>query len=326
MQKSTKIALIIACIAVLLGIIFRILSGYYSQQTSKTPNFDNSTTNFARVTWAGEPISVPTDLPVYQGGITRPPLQQFIEPLLATGDFTRNPYTSTIFHSQIGTLQLVESDHLLAFTRTKDAPREDNFGRIPRGSFEENQAKAAALAFLSDALGMKTDGLELTSARYYQSDENPNQVEPSLANFVQLTFSPKLNNIPVVTALAGTETVRAAVDRSYQVLMIKVDPQEVTTTSSARYPTFSMEEAIANINKNQAFIGNASWESGGGIALEQIQSATLTDGRLEYYIPQDSQTLVPYYRLWGTALDAAGKNILVDILTPAVNQNANPIE
>lgn len=326
MKKSTKIALIILCVATLLGIIFRILSGYYSQQASKIPNFDNSTTNFARVTWTGEPISVPTDLPVYQGGITRPPLQQFVEPLLAAGDFTQNPYTSTIFHSKTGTLQIVESDHLLAFTRAQNAPSEDSFGRTSRGDFEESQAKAAALAFLSDALGIQADGLELTSARFYQSDENPDQVEPSLASFVQLTFSPKLNGIPVVTALAGTETVRAAVDRNYQVLMIKVDPQEVTTSSSTRYPTFSMEEAIANINKNQAFIGNASWETSGGIALEQIRSATLTNGRLEYYIPQNSQTLVPYYRLWGTAVDATGKNIIVDILTPAVDQDAKPIE
>lgn len=324
MTKNVRLFLIIASVALLIGVSIRMLLPYFVPQASKTPNFDNSKTNFSRVNFSGQVPQMPEALPIFDATITQLPLDQFANAILASGQFTQNPYTNFIYHSDEGTLQVLQSDGIISYTQTaKPNPDDDSRSKGIQG----DTAVAAAQSFFTDVFMLPIDELEVNEIHYFLSDEDPEPVDADIARRALITFNHTFNGVPVVTNFVGKESARAVVSDKYEVLSIKFSPLEITGTQAGRYPTYSIEEAVEQINNNKAFVANAINQEFGQLDLSTVTQATLGGVQLEYFASQlGPQQLVPYYRFWGTATNRQGQKFDIEILTPAINQDAEPIE
>ncbi len=324
MTKRVRLFLIIAVVALGIGILIRIALLYFVPQTSTTQNFDQSKTNFSRISFTGIPPEVPPTLAALSVTISPLPLNQFSDAILASGKFTQNPYTDFIYHSEEGTLQVLREEHIISYTKTSAGEVDEDFRS---NGIQQDTAVAAATAFFEDVFLLPIDQLVVSNVHYFLSDEDPEPIGPDLARMAIITFDHTFDGIPVVTNFVGNESARAVVSDEYEVLSIKFNPLEITTTQRVNYPTYSVEQAMKRINDNNAFVANAVNLDFGRVDLSEVSQATLKGAQLEYFANSfGEQELVPYYRFWGTATNKRGQNFDIEILTPAINKDAQPIE
>ncbi len=324
MTKRVRLFLIIAVIALVLGVAIRIALRYFVPQTSTSQNFDQSKTRFSRISFAGIPPEVPPSLPALSVTISPLPLDQFSDAILASGKFTQNPYTDFIYHSEEGTLQILREEHIISYTRTSAGEVDEDFRS---NGIQRDTAVAAATAFFEDVFLLPIDQLAVSNVHYFLSDEDPEPIEPDQARMAIITFDHTFDGIPVVTNFVGNESARAVVSDDYEVLSIKFNPLEITSTQRVNYPTYTVEQAMKQINNNNAFVANAVNLDFGRVDLSEVSQATLNGAQLEYFANTfGAQELEPYYRFWGTATNKRGQNFEIEILTPAINKEAQPIE
>lgn len=322
MKRTTKYFLLAAMGMVLLGVLFRWLSGMVNR-TSSSPNFDETKTSFSRVIYAGQQPDRPDTLPIHQATITNSALDTYVSAITASGGWQRSPEDTHTYYSEDALLQIVPEEHSITYAYTGYSEADLYQDEVPAKGISRQQAEAASRAFFTEVFHLPVDALSVTSMRFFSSDEMHDEVSPEVARYVIIRYDHNIDGVPLVRAHAGNSVARAVVDQDNRIRVLTFQPIEVKSTGSEWFNSFTVEEAMSNINRNNAFIANANSDVLEPIDLSKITNATLTSGRIEYFAPQPgAQELIPYYRFSGTATNNRGVELSVDIMTPAANRNS----
>lgn len=321
MSKSTKLFIGGLCALLLLGILFRLLSDRLSNTNSSTPNFNNTTSTFRRVRFVGESPIVPSTLSQIQAIVTLPPLDQFLAVALEKTELTQSRYNPNYYTSSAETIQVNTNEHLISYG-IYDIPDPSDEESTPPIGIDPAQAEATALQAVSSMFGIPSELLSLDSMLFFESDETNASVEAEDALMVIVLLNYTIEDIPLITNFEGNSTARVVMNSEYEPSVIELRPVQASVSSSVPYPTLTVDEAIAQINQNNGFVGNVLGQESRPVDLSTITSATLTSATIEYFTTLtdgSAQTLLPHYRFVGTATNAEGQNFAIDILTPAIN-------
>lgn len=326
MRKSTKIFIGILVGLVILGILFRILASRQASNNTSGTNFDSSTTKFNRVVYTGRPFSPPVVLHDYLATFQIDSLDPYVQKAVSGGNFSPNPHYDFLYSSDTAQLDINTAEGVITYSTRYPTSVIDDGQTQPVGMTEEKAATNASRA-LESIFGVSADQMKITQMLFAKSDESAQYVDPEDASVAIVLFDYTLDDIPVINNFVGHSAARVILNSAYEVQSIELRPLRLSSTRQHEYSPLSVAEAIAQINQNNGFVANAISKDVTQVDLKNITSANLDAVQLEYFMLQgggDNQPLIPYYRFSGTATNSRGQQFVVDILTPAIDQN-NPL-
>ncbi len=324
MKKNTFIFIVILVVLLFLGIIFRLIVNTISPPTSSQPNFDNSKSSFSRVVFIGQKPNTQIDPVKVRAKIIKEPLDKLINNFVEKYELTAIPDNPDIYTS--------ESNNTILFifpeeNRMKFSDGESNYewvSEIMPGADEENLKKIAD-NLNTELLGELNNLLELTSIQHFEHMEIRQTTSAGNARLSNLNYNYTINSTPIIFTSTGNNSVSYTITSEESVKSIELTPLNIDVLNEEVLEPISIDEAIININNNNAFVANASG-SVGQIMLQEITSAMLNSVSVEYPTQLSAEIeheLVPHYRFRGVAKNRVGQEFEIDILTPAGKMRSN---
>jgi hypothetical protein len=311
-SKWVLICLALIVVGYLITMILRVLT----PQATKLPaselqvtNLQDTVTSFNNISYEGDQPTLPTEFEIKRAALSRIDAALHGE-LVKAFELTQKPGTE-IFEGP--TYHLSQSDPQAWVLSINGGVPIPIVVDVPR-------AVQVAVDFAGENLPQLSATPYQSAFEYFFADfihlDDSTQAE---ANMVSIPFATTVGPYPVFLENQDVFPVIYFVSSRYQVEKVVFNPLQLqlgeTTMSS---PPLSIEEAIENINNDKGAIIRAGQQKFGELNLTEITEAKLTKVSVEYRVDQELGLAYPFYRFSGTAENAAGFELDVDIVTPAV--------
>lgn len=309
----TKKLIIIIIVIGMVGVLLNILNSRINRNMDNLGliknNFDQSQSNFGKVSYSGKEIILPENL-------TQVKIQQYLSPN-PTEELAKKLNISPVegeqdfWTSETWNMVYDKNDHLILLSS------------IGPSNTSLTLDKATSILKAKQWL----EKLDLDS----NMEVNPNSIEyfvgeyqlkpssESAASFVQMQFGPKVNDFPLYIGQNQQLPILIMLDSAYNLLKVVIYPQQIVEIApTTELPTLTIDQVVENISQNNmaSIIGYDGIPS--EYDLTQVKRLDLTSGSVEYRLQGDGQIALPYYRFEGKATLADQKVVEVDVISPAI--------
>jgi len=301
-----------AAILLVVGIIFRMINPTQAPvQESLIANYNGSTSTISGLTYTGAQPPIPSRLPTATGALETESPQVVIDRF--STNFNLQPFEDLddYFVGPQHNLTIAR-DHRIYSLKFSDR-------RPPENIIDLTQAVAVANTFVRDFFDTNiTPSLLPNSTIFYADAEEYDVVSPEEATLVTLMYGYTVADFPIVVGHDSLVTMSVQIDSNYQVAGIDYVPQRISASPSRTFDTLTVYQALENINQGRGSISYSSAETIPYPELATIVSGELNDSSIEYRFDAETNTIVPYYRFFGTVFNAQSESSYVTIITPAI--------
>jgi len=310
----TKLVLVTCGILIGIAVLFRLI-----RPQSITPpaqpemvwqnNFDGSKTNFNRVTFTGTGPEVSTQLPVIYVSQVKTSTSAFAQQLVES--FQLQLIEEGFWGNDDYSLNASAESECLTLSRSEPT--------IPTQTLSQTAATQVATQLLDHLFGQSTLAMIPAYTQFLRGEYHLSTAPPSLADYIELTFAPTISGLPVLNSLTVNPTARIMINSNNEVQKLEICPFLPSFSPKSELPTISVNEAVKNINHNQALVLQAIGLSDPLVDITTVESGTLDRVNIEYRTSPDGSEAMPYYRFTGQLINNTGIEMLVEVLTPAVS-------
>ena len=306
----------LAAIAIVLATLLRI----FTPQTVEVPqspftqtNINNTSTVFTGVRYTGPAFTPPGQLTVARASLNEEAFTEIVstlvtslalEPVETEPNTWQNPAYYLFLEEYDNRYILVNQS--LSFVEPENHVNLTQAATTAEEFFTTHFPNIAAKPQLSEVVYS-------TAVGHYDTVESPAE-----ADVVQIPFAYTLDNLPIFYANRSEYPFILYVTGDNKVGKVFFYPQSLRYTSLSKNDTLTIDQAIANINRNQGAIVSFTQDEGSENVLAEIKSAKLTNVTMEYRLDPDSNILYPFYRFSGTAQNATNVTLAIELITPAV--------
>jgi len=142
------------------------------------------------------------------------------------------------------------------------------------------------------------------------------------ANTIFLPYAFQHQGVSILTHEAIPNGAYVYVDSANRIVKAELDLINIDyTADETQYPLLSIDEAIENINNDNAVLytyDDYSGELKNSGSISVLHDVQLTDIGLNYLMNEAQDLATPTYYFMGTAKDTYGDTIDVEIITPAI--------
>lgn len=302
-----------AVIVIIISMIIRTLtpSAVKIPQTEFiSTNTDGSTTHFKNIIFTGKTIEPPRELPVAIGS-------QVVE----NDNFFINRLTNNY---QLKTLEGAENiwsgpDYSLSkSTATNQFILSKNSFPPYRNDLELARTLKAASNYLQTTFPEITVYPQSSWVKFFKAGPHLEETDPNNSGIIEIPFSFQIEGLPVFFEHYEDFPFKVMINADYQLQKLTFQPVVATFEVVSTNQTISLEEALININNNQASIVSAYEPISGIFKLEDIESGKLTSVTIEYRLDNQTNYAYPFYKFAGLLINDNQQEITAEIITPAI--------
>lgn len=280
-------------------------------------NYDGSETSYSNIQYVGEAIAVPAQLPTGTATRTQLSASDFKQKIIDEFGLVLEPETEEGFGDVYSSTQfeLYESPDHNYFQVTNKVPTD--------AESIDTQTALQTAQTLADTLYPETTMSRVVSETEYliTEDGEYESTTPDEANVMKISFSSTVGNYPVYENQNVFFPLTVWINNEYEVERLIAFPYYYAVENSDSVPTLTYTQALSNIENDNASILDTHFLGAGFLTLNEISSATLSSGQVEYRFNMATQTAIPYYRFRGSATNAQSQEFDIDIITPAIQTN-----
>jgi len=283
-----------------------------------TTSITGQQTQFSGVRYLGGQMVVPAELSIShssQGTSSEQVIEALLERLSLekVGDST-NFWRNT--QQQSLTLNAVSGQYQLRVNSSEDAVTST---RLSQDELIQRAQQQLANYFPNLALQANTKKILF----YEDSHEVFDTTTLEQAGLARIPFTYVIDGFPTSFRNTASEPFNVVVTTEGVVTIINFYPQFLEITSAERIKTISTQTAISNINLGRGSIISAYLEGDAPVPtdLAQISSGDMTEAAIEYRFDESINTIYPFYKFKGSAVNGDGNSFKVEIITPAVATN-----
>lgn len=311
--KLTKILILMIVVIGTIGVLLSILSSKINRKMDNLglieKNFDQSQSDFGKVSYYGGEIKLPENLPQVKilQNLSPNPAEELakklnISPVEGEQDFWISEEWNMVYD---------ENDRLILLSS------------IGPSNTSMTLDKATSILKAKQWLEKLDLGSNMevnqNSIAFFVGEYQLKPSSESAAGFVQMQFGPTINDFPLYIGQNQQQPILMMLDSAYNLLKVVIYPQQIVEIApTTELPTLTIDQAVENISqKNMAsIIGYDGIPS--EYDLTQVKRLDLTSGSVEYRLQGDGQIALPYYRFEGKATLADQKVVEVDVISPAI--------
>ena len=153
---------------------------------------------------------------------------------------------------------------------------------------------------------------------YKNALEHPEVSSYSEAEYLKIPMAVNFKDIPIMYKNSHEYPFFVTLDIAGNVSTLSFTPSVVAFDSLNEKTLISIDQAVENINNNQATIISAGVSQAASIELEEIIGGNLNKYQLEYRVDETTSYIIPYYRFSGEVQNLNEELYTVEIITPAV--------
>lgn len=307
---------IFAGICILIATILRLLTPQTAPlplTETTTTNLDGSQTAFEKITFTGSEPSVSRALPVVPVVSQENPA---VGALVSNLNLKPVPNVENIWQGEAYSMAVIQQTGFVSLGLNEHSEDDD------KTPINVQAARQKAQEFIDTYL--KNQNLELIEDETkYAIDDDGRPAEESNALYATYFFSPKISNIPVKVGSVNQPSVRLTLNHSLEITSAQFFPISYQMGEPQTKNVISVKDAVANIERDKAAIVQVSQSEYRPVDLSRVVSANLTSVEVEYRPDAELKLVYPFYIFSGTAVDAGGAEITVQIATPAVATTSN---
>ncbi len=319
-KKWWWILLIFVAVGLLIAAILRVLTPPevpVPLTSFSTTNYDQTQTVFSRVTFSGEKKAFPTSLPIHTA-TSNQTTTDVVAFLAQQYNLVNQNKVNETWRNQNGdNLRISKYTGQIQFTLGQE---------IASGSaLPVDELQQQALALLKQTLPIKNpDQLVVDQNQVVfieNEDELYEQVPYQEASAMLVPTDYVLSGFPVRFEKITDPTFMTTISKSGQLIKIVFYPQFYSFQAVGDKDIISLDQALVNINNNQASVIGLTYTDGEKIQalnLANIANLNLTTVDLEYRIDTQTTAVYPFYRFSGVGTDANKNQLNIEIITPAV--------
>lgn len=280
------------------------------QSPTLTQNYDGTKTTFQNIQFTGNPPQLPTQLSIAKAApsslTTEKITGQFID------KFQLKPLAQPPNVWVGKDYSLTKDEGMGFFILVKNIPSTST------AVVNKNQALASAQSLLSTFFPNITLSPVLEKIGYLEGGTEPAPTTPEKAQTMYIPFSYKIDNYPVFYQNQREYPFEVVMNNSNEIQRLFFYPFFYTFSSLEKKAPISIQAAMQNTQNGKASVVGSRADVGGPTQMSQVSSANFTDVSLEYRVDDKSQLAYPFYRFSGSGVDARGKKISLEVITPAV--------
>ncbi len=316
-RKWIKILIALAAAGILISAILQLLTPPESAPTpTSLVKEDPQTQRFEKISFAGTAPAIPPKLEVYELNSFKQP-QTILEQVVQTFSLEPSPHFDHVWVGENYGLSHIPEENRYTLSRNMGLTSiEGQTGRLALTEVR-NQARSFVEQFVQfpPKIRLSTHREQYYSGTY-QLVPVGNYEE---ADAVGLDFTLSVNDHPVFFTTSAQAPFKVLITPHGTITKFEWQPLLFTVEELKTADSLSLEQALANINqKSQATIIDAYRQTAGSLDLSQIKEANMRGAVIEYRSDEASGVLYPFYRLTGSAVDADGQNMVLEIITPAI--------
>jgi len=303
----------IAIVAITIGSLLRLLT----PQPTPVPvssfvslNSDSSQTVFNEITYTGTEKEFPKELDVAQLQPLNTSNDELIERLTQTFSLKPSPFTSQILLGPEYSLTPGDLDNQFILTRKANSAA----GKITYD---------AALPVAQTFLNTNFPNLALTplTSEVIYSLNQPELaiVSAEEAELVQIPFTYLIDGLPLYYQKQAKLPFVITVSADAKIQRAIITPLSFTPVVQEKVSIILVAQALENINtRNLGSVISAYFNGPKKVEISSLVSGKMTDVVIEYRFDEVVGLAYPFYRFSGTAANAEGTDMKVEIITPAV--------
>lgn len=309
----------IACL--IIAIILRQLTPTQVElQSIAIENFNKTKSIFDDVTYIGEPVIVPPNLPIGTAEIISIPDETMKNTFISMFSLTADPAPTTqtkVAQSYSNQkYQFYKSPERNYFQLSTKQPATSNV--------QVNTERAISVAQEIVNRIYPDANLEPIISDILTADTSSGEsavTSSNLATIVQIPFAPFIEDYPVYMGQNVTAPVTVWVDGANDIQKIKADTTYIKVTQGRTYRTLTYTQALANINDEKASIASAIYLDPGTVSYDIISSGKLLSAKIGYRVDALTNDVYPYYQFDGQLTDPNNQKYSASVLTPAIQTN-----
>lgn len=283
-----------------------------------TSNHDQTSTDFEQITYQGPNFEVPNKLSIAS-----------VLPAQTTPEFSKNSLIKAFALTPHPSLENLWTSTAFALTENTDNQQltlsSQDLSPL-QGNITQEIALKVAQQFVNEyfpnlKLQPQTDSIAFLSA----ANEHYQQVSPDEAAQITIPYSFQIESLPVYFEHQDQLPFMVTVNSKPQIQKVVFAPQHIELTIIQTVAPISIEKALENINQlNLGSVVKAHLNDPQPLDISQLKSGRMEKVSLEYRIDSTLNLAYPFYRFTGTATNLAGKEIEVQIITPAIELQNTP--
>lgn len=323
--KWTKYLVATVVVLIISSLILKFLTPKKADvQSLIQTNFDGTQSEFEKVSFVGVAPQVPNQLPTAiatQVTISSTEVIQNLAKIYNLVETTSQTENSWEWESDQYKLIFTESQNQVLFgsnmpLKTQDTP--------PTSALPTPDASVIAASEIISQAGL-SDFLEDFSSQveFLMGGGGVEGVitDAQSANYIRVIFSQSVAGYPLVFETGNKRIATVLLDTSYNLVSFEINLELINLQRQNNFQTITINQALSQINKGQASIVRSLYLGYGTNSLQKITSATLNEVNVEYWIDQNINNVVPYYRFSGLLINDAGQEFEGSIITPAIHTN-----
>jgi hypothetical protein len=316
-HKWIKILVALAAAGILISAILQLLTPPESAPTpTSLVESDPQTQRFEKITFIGPAPAVPSKLEVYKLNSFKQS-QSVLDQVVQTFNLELSPHFDYTWVGEEYGLSFIPEENRYTLSRNTGLTSVES----QTGTLTLTEVRNQARSFVEQFVQFPPE-IRLSTHReqYYSGIYQLVPVENyAEADVVGLDFTLSINDHPVFFATSAQAPFGVLITPNGTITKFEWQPLSFTVEKLKMAESLSLEQALSNINqKNQATIIDAYRQTAGGLDLSQIKEANMRSAVIEYRSDETSGVLYPFYRLTGSAVDADGQSMVLEIITPAI--------
>lgn len=321
-KKSFSILIIfLLIIGIILGIIFLFLRSRFVTKPefklaedffTDTINPDKKTT-FYEARYNGPAISTPEELPILS--------------------ISNQDVTASLYQKLNEYCQITENNDIYFYGHLCNYSQYEN-GKSPQvllidQQFTDNliniqQADILAKEYLNTVWPNPYE-VSLVDYAYFYGHGEAEPTTQNKANQTWMFYAPSFQNIPIVTHDIMDYIFSFIINSNNQVLKAELKTNQLNHTSeSTYYPLISLNQAIKQINQGQAYLGYVYDDYEQDPPLSSFSKLQFDKAVLQYRIYKDNTKAIPAYVFTGVGIAANKQEVVLEVVTPAINFTIAP--
>ncbi len=293
-----------------------------------TTNFNGGSSTLSNIIFSGKKFDTPTSLVVAQFQINPTAAEQITQSLVNEFGLESIPQSENIMIKNQYSLFRDQRKEEFVFAVDVSQQTSSDASLSAQLDLTEyqvkqliNQDRAFETALLY--INKLQPGLDYrpipSSVRYFTADQaHLEATQQTQADIIEFELAPYIGEYPVLFEHREFAPMKIMMDDSYQVIRLVYQFALFTTTLPKEIASITLEEALINLNKGHGSVVVAYQDVAQPLDLEVVKNADLTNVQLQYRVDQPTGLVIPMYHFTGTAENAAGTNMRIQLMTPAV--------
>lgn len=158
---------------------------------------------------------------------------------------------------------------------------------------------------------------------YREADVHGDIVGATDAGLVEIPFGYTLDSYPLYLEKSVEYPLTILINADNQVQKANFHPFFLTPIIDGKIKTLTVTQALENVAQDKATIISSHYDGFEDESLEQITSGSMSSVTIEYRVSADTKRIVPYYRFSGQLVNNQGQQFYGEIITPAVQTEAD---